>query len=174
MHFSLDSPNPNKPKQHSTSQASLVTSKIYQQNLDHLRLQYVWLTDYLSPEKLNHYLELITFMNLNRSSPSRNENLQLRDVHLILTLWDLELQLEDNKISNEVLQYIDSYICTQTNGFCKRGLVSRKDIFIRKRQFFYDMVNSENHDSIPKDNSLTSLLKERVQEFLALRITPTQ
>ena len=130
----------------------------------HLNFQFSWLESYIPTNKLQTYLQLVAFSNYEELDPKKLLNLQLRDLHFILALWDLELSLEDNNVTLEVLAQIEQYVCGLTTGFIKRGLISCLDVLRRKQEILQDYnLCHEKAMHFPVNKSLTPEQKDQIK-----------
>ena len=165
--------NPSREKDDKQSNTPSQIDKKFQRYLSALQEQYLWLESYLPQPQLDRYLNLIAFSNFTHQHTEMVKKLQLRDLHMILSLWDLELGLKDKEIPREILTQIDSLICDLTEGFCKQGLVTRRDLIIRKREILSGIHGSEKE--IFKgclNNELSPFLKEGVKNLLYMTVVP--
>lgn len=168
---SHDTWNPFRHNDKPIIKAEFITLTSFVDYTSHLNFQFSWLESYIPTKQLSTYLQLVAFSNYEDLDPKKLINLQLRDLHFILALWDLELSLEDNNVSLEVLAKIDQYVCSLTSGFIKRGLISRFDVLRRKQEILqgYNLCYEKSIHFPPKQK-LTPEQKEKIKGLLSISL----
>lgn len=138
----------------------------------HLQNQFAWLSYYLPQDKLSTYVQLVAFSNFNNLEDKMLMNLQLRDLHKILALWNVELMLTEEELDPKLVAQIDTYVCSLTQGFCKRGLVTNFDLLRCKYEIFRDLLDIEDKGqnfSLP--DKISHDLKVQIKNLLSLSIS---
>jgi len=135
----------------------------------HLRQQFVWLKSFLPDERLDHYIQLLALKNSSCLPSNIPTHLQLKDLYTLLALWDLELNLRDEKISQLVIKTIDGKMCARAPDLYRQGMVTRLDIVLQQQQIVRQLrlASSQSH------TANISCVNDLLPQLLSITVLPT-
>lgn len=110
---------------------------------NYLKNQFQWLEQFIPEIKLKQIIELMAYSRTERKLAKNLEGMNLRDLALILAFWQLDAYSSGNYIVEEVLQEINDYLKTFSNGFCLRGHITVKDIQLAEESILHDLYSIE-------------------------------
>lgn len=137
----------------------------------YVQKRFRWLVPYLPHSQLVRYLRLVAFMNFDQLSPYKLNSLQLRDLYLLMALWELDLILQGKHLSQSTMTQIDKLLCAQVPEFYKQGLLTRTDLIIHKQEILSKLLKKTSEKiSLGFDKDLPAPIKTQLREILSLTL----